>query len=274
MSGHVLGLDHLGVAVSDPRSRLSIWADLLGLPLDKVEAVPSEGVRTWFLDMGGGHLELLEPTSEASPIARHIATRGEGIAHLALRVDDLDAMLARFSARGIEPLPPGVRQGAGGTKVAFIHPKETGGVLLELCEHPLPEEIEEVEDEEDDDLFVEPFGPGTIAVLYLRDPREQIFGVVRQLDVVGVAMDGIDLNAWDQWVGQWARGEEGPIAPSVQFFPLGRVERILADGDGPDVPSYTRRFEERTGRPLADAFGFDDDDDDEDDDFGDEEPRA
>jgi methylmalonyl-CoA/ethylmalonyl-CoA epimerase len=253
MKGHVLGLDHLGVACRDPKERCILWADLLGLPLERIEDVKTEGVRTWFLDMGGGHLELLEPTSDESPVAKQIEKRGEGIAHMALRVDDIDAVLARLAARGIEPLPPGIRPGAGGAKVAFLHPKATGGVLLELCEREQDEAFAEFED---DDEFEEPFGPGTIGIAYLREPREVVFGVVRQLDPVGIAMEGLDVQAWESWVGQWARGNDGPVAPSLQFFPLARLEKILADADTPDLPSFTRRFEERTGRALAEAFGM------------------
>lgn len=303
MRGVVTGLDHIGVAVRDPRQRLPFWVDLLGMELERTEDVPSEGVRTWFIDLGEGtHIELLEPTGETSPIAKHIEKRGEGIAHIALRVDDLDAVVARLASRGVSPLPPGVRPGAGGAKVAFLHPKDAGGVLVELSEHPALHDASwlrardaaerdaypgggaDDEDEEhaaamDDDE--PPFGPGTVAVLYLRDPRERLFGVVRQLDEVGCALEGIDLDTWEPWVSQWARGEEGPITPSLLFFPLARVEKILADGDTADLPSFTRRFEERTGRPLAEAFGFeiehgelglyeddDDDDQDEDDDRG------
>ena len=114
MKGKVLGLDHVGVAVRDPRQRLPLWAEALGLPLDRAEAVPSEGVRTWFLDFGGGHIELLEPLSADSPIARAIEKRGEGLHHVCLAVDDLDAALARLAARGIEPVGGGSRPGAGG----------------------------------------------------------------------------------------------------------------------------------------------------------------
>ncbi len=314
--GRVTALDHIGVAVKDPRQRLPFWADLLGMELARTEDVPTEGVRTWFLEMGESHLELLEPTSETSPIAKHLEKRGEGIAHMALRVDDLDAMVARLAARGVNLLPPGVRQGAGGAKVAFLHPKDTGGVLVELSQHGADghghgqghgaglEEFglhghghehgthghlhdhehghvhDDDEDEHDHDHDFEdepPFGPGTVAVLYLREPRERLFGVLRQLDPIGCALEGIDLESWDGWVNQWARGDEGPITPSLQFFPLARVEKILADSDTADLPSFTRRFEERTGRPLVEAFGFDvdeydedgdDDDEDDDDDLG------
>lgn len=271
MAGQILGLDHLGVASKDPKARMGLWADLLGLPLEKVEDVESEGVRTWFLDMGGGHLELLEPTSENSPIAKHIEKRGEGIAHLALRVDGMDALLARLAAKGIVSLPPGVRTGAGGAKVCFLHPKETGGVLLELRErddlgHPDLDD-EDVFDagsfDDDDDDMDEPFGEGTIAVLYLREPKERLFGVIHQLDSVGIAFEGVDLDSFESWVNQWTRGEDGPIAPSLQFFPMHRLEKAQADSDLADLPSFTRRFEDRTGHALAEAFGLDIDEDDD-----------
>ena len=134
MSGRVLGIDHLGVACKDPNQRMKLWKDFLGLPLEKVEEVASEKVRTYFVNACGVHIELLEPTADDSPVAKTIEKRGEGIAHMALRVDDIEAVLGKLAANGIEPLPPGVRQGAGGAKVAFVHPKHTGGILLELCE--------------------------------------------------------------------------------------------------------------------------------------------
>lgn len=250
MSGRILGLDHLGVAARDPKPRLQFWADLLGLPLEKAEVVAAEGVRTWFLSLGGGHLELLEPMGDDSTIAKHIEKRGEGLHHLSLRVDDLEAILARLQARGVEPLPPGVRSGAGGSRVAFFHPRDTGGVLLELSERAAAELAPETES-----VSAAPFAAGAPATVHLRDPRQRVFGVLRQLDAVGVAVYGLDLDSWEGWVGQWRRGEDGPLAPSLEFFPLSRVEKIAADNDTADLPSFERQFRERTGRSLREALG-------------------
>ena len=249
MKGKVLGLDHVGVAVRDPRQRLPLWAEALGLPLDRAEAVPTDAVRTWFLDFGGGHIELLEPLSEDSPIARAIEKRGEGLHHLCLAVDDIDAALARLAARGIEPLGGGTRPGAGGCIIAFLHPKDTGGVLLELSQRP-PGATGHAAEPAD----AHPFATGTLAVLYAKDPRARMIGVVRALDAVGVALLGLDLAAWDDWVAQWARRERGPLTPSLQFFPLARVEKLQADEDAPDLPSFGRQFAERTGVALTVAL--------------------
>lgn len=244
MKGVIQRLDHIGIAVRDPRERLGFWADLLGLELERAEAVPSEGVRTWFLDAGGTHLELLESLDEQGPIAKYLDKKGEGIHHLCLEVDDLDAILLRLTTRGIDPLSPGVRDGAGGCRVAFFHPKVTGGVLIELSQKP-------GETTSDQDL---PFSPGHLVVLYLSNPRERLVGVIRSIDATGLSLEGMDLEAWDDWISQWARSEESPISPSLQYFPMSRVDKMLADQDSPSLPSFTRRFEERTGRRLAEAL--------------------
>lgn len=248
MKGRILGLDHVGIAVRDPRQRLWLWAEALGMPLDRAEAVPSEGVRTWFLDFGGGHIELLEPLSDDSPVAVSIAKRGEGIHHLSLAVDDIAAVLARLAARGIEPIGGGARPGAGGCSVAFLHPRDTGGVLLELSQPPERGAPVEASAE------AAPFAAGRIAVLYLKDPRARMIGAVRSLDAVGIALQGLDLDAWEDWAAQWTRREPGPLSPSLQFFPLARLERLQADEDALDLPSFSRRFEERTGVRLSDAL--------------------
>lgn len=248
MKGRVLGLDHVGVAVRDPRQRLPLWAEALGLPLERAEAVPSEGVRTWFLDFGGGHIELLEPLSDDSPVAASIAKRGEGIHHVCFAVDEIEAVLARLASRGIEPIGGGVRPGAGGCAVAFLHPRDTGGVLVELSQRPRTPEVPS------EDRESAPFAAGKIAVLYLREPRARMIGAVRSLDALGVSLQGLDLDAWEDWVAQWTRGEPGPLTPSLQFFPLIRVEKLQADEDVPDLPSFARRFEERTGVRLDDAL--------------------
>jgi methylmalonyl-CoA epimerase len=244
MAGKVIGVEHIGVAVRDPRARLSLWADALGLSLDGAEAVASEGVRTWFLEAGETDIELLEALSADTTVGRFLERNGEGIHHLCLRVDDLGAVLARLARAGIEPVG-GQRGGARGARVAFLHPRDTGGVLIELSQPAI---------EQSAGASRAVFGEGSLVILYLREPREQCAGVIRRLDSMGVALDGMDLDAWDDWVAQWARSEEGPLAPSLQFYPSSRIEKILLDRDSDDLPSLARKFEERTGRSLLDAL--------------------
>jgi LAO/AO transport system kinase len=124
-------LDHLGVAVNHLEDRIAVYRDLLGLDLEGTETVPGEGVRVAFLPAGRTRIELLEPTDPGSTVAKFLATRGEGIHHLCFEVADLDAAVARFRSAGLQPIGE-VRAGAEGARVIFIHPRGTGGVLIEL----------------------------------------------------------------------------------------------------------------------------------------------
>jgi methylmalonyl-CoA epimerase len=128
------GLDHLGVAVPSLDGALRLYRDLLGLELLEMETVESDGVRVAILDLGGGHLELLEPTGPDSPVARFLEKRGPGMHHLALAVSDCAAALRTFAEAGVEMLDAVPRPGAGGKLIGFCHPKATGGLLLELCQ--------------------------------------------------------------------------------------------------------------------------------------------
>ncbi len=125
-------IDHIGIAVNSLSEAVPIWAALLGENPAGEEEVPSEGVRVAFFGRGPGRIELLEPTREDSAIARYLERRGAGVHHLCLAVEDLPAALARAEAAGLELLAPGIRRGAGGREVAFLHPRSAGGVLLEL----------------------------------------------------------------------------------------------------------------------------------------------
>lgn len=127
------GLDHLGVAVEDLDASLRFYHELLGLPLLFHETVESDQVRVAVLDLGYGHLELLEPTGDESPVARFLAKRGPGIHHVALAVQDCAAALKAVDAAGLQLIDREPRPGAGGKQIGFLHPKSTGGVLLELC---------------------------------------------------------------------------------------------------------------------------------------------
>lgn len=132
-----LRLDHVAVAVRSLQAAVRAF-EALGLRCTHVEEVPSEGVRVAFLALGEATLEFLEPTTPAGPVARFLASRGEGVHHVALRVPDLEGALQRATAAGLEPVPPAPRPGSRGTRVAFLHPRVTAGVLVELVEYPRP----------------------------------------------------------------------------------------------------------------------------------------
>jgi methylmalonyl-CoA/ethylmalonyl-CoA epimerase len=125
-------LDHIGIAVADLAQALAFYRDALGLEIDPAEEVPSQEVRAHFIPVGGPTLELLEATSETSPITASIAKRGPGLHHLALEVDDVAAALEELAGRGVRLIDRTPRPGAHGSLVAFIHPASTHGVLVEL----------------------------------------------------------------------------------------------------------------------------------------------
>ena len=125
-------LDHIGIAVRSIEAAAIYQA--LGLTVDHVETVPSQRVKTAFLSVGDSNLELLEPTDADSTIAKFIEKRGEGIHHICLRVDDLDAHLARLKAQGFRLINESGVPGAHGCRVAFLHPSAGSGVLIELSE--------------------------------------------------------------------------------------------------------------------------------------------
>jgi methylmalonyl-CoA epimerase len=128
------GLDHIGIAVRSLDEALRPYVEGLDLSVAGTEEVAGERVRVAFLPVGQTRIELLEPTAEDSPIARFIRRRGEGIHHLCFRVADLEAALERLKRAGVPLVDEAPRAGAGGSRVAFIHPRGTGGVLIELAE--------------------------------------------------------------------------------------------------------------------------------------------
>jgi len=134
--GSLPGVDHIGIAVRSFAERIPLYRDLLGVPLVREEDVPSEGVRVAFLGAGETHVELLEPLGGKGPIADFLKKRGEGIHHLCFAVDDIEKALERVRAAGLTVIGDAPRPGAGGCRVAFLHPRSTGGVLIELSEKP------------------------------------------------------------------------------------------------------------------------------------------
>jgi methylmalonyl-CoA/ethylmalonyl-CoA epimerase len=126
-------IDHLGIAVSSLNDALPVWEKALGLKCERIEEVPSQKVRTAFFDVGGVHIELLEPMSPDSPIAKAIESRGEGLHHLAFATDDVAEQLKQAKDAGIKLINETPVPGAGGKQVAFLHPKSMKGVLTEFC---------------------------------------------------------------------------------------------------------------------------------------------
>jgi len=127
-------IDHLGIAVSNLSDSLPFYENALGLKLMSKEEVKDQKVSVAMLECGESHIELLEPTSEESPIARFIEKKGPGIHHIAIKVKDIEGELQRMKEHGVRLIDEKPRIGAGGLKIAFVHPKSTNGVLLELCE--------------------------------------------------------------------------------------------------------------------------------------------
>ncbi|WP_312471887.1 methylmalonyl-CoA epimerase [Neobacillus sp.] len=127
-------IDHIGIAVKSLENTLPFYTDVLNLPLLAIEVVDSQKVKVAFLQAGQTKIELLEPTSEESTIAKFIEKRGEGIHHVALGVDSIEERITEMKEKGIRMIDEQSRLGAGGAHIAFMHPKSASGVLYELCE--------------------------------------------------------------------------------------------------------------------------------------------
>ena len=132
----MMKIDHIGIATRGIEDALTFYRDALGLDVAETEEVADQKVRVAMLPIGESRIELLEATTEDSPIARFLEKRGPGIHHIALRVDDIRAALADFRQKGARLIDEEPRTGAGGCLVAFVHPSSTGGVLLELVQDP------------------------------------------------------------------------------------------------------------------------------------------
>jgi methylmalonyl-CoA/ethylmalonyl-CoA epimerase len=128
-------IDHIGIATRGIEEALGFWRDALGLEVQHTETVEEQGVRVAMLPVGEPRVELLEPTGPDTPVAKFLEKRGPGIHHVAIRVADIRAALARLKAEGARLIDAEPRIGAGGCLVAFVHPAASGGVLLELVQH-------------------------------------------------------------------------------------------------------------------------------------------
>ena len=128
-------IDHIGIAVKALAEAARTYENAFGLKVSSVDQVEEQGVRLVMLDIGESRLELLEPTRPDSPIGKFLSKRGEGLHHIAVQVEDIELLLNRLKAAGIRLIDEKPRNGAHHTKVAFIHPSSTHGVLVELVEH-------------------------------------------------------------------------------------------------------------------------------------------
>ncbi len=127
-------IDHVGVAVPDIDSALALYRDALGMVLVHRETVTEQGVEAVLLDVGDGHIELLQPLGEDTPVGKFLARKGPGLHHVAYRVEDVERALERLAAAGMRLIDETPRNGIRGSRVAFLHPASTGGVLTEIVQ--------------------------------------------------------------------------------------------------------------------------------------------
>jgi methylmalonyl-CoA epimerase len=127
-------IDHVGIAVEDIDAALALYRDALGMALVHRETVESQGVDAALLDVGDGHIELLQPLSEDSPVGKFLARRGPGLHHVAYRVESVQETLVALAAAGLRLIDERPRTGIRGSQVAFVHPASTGGVLTEIVQ--------------------------------------------------------------------------------------------------------------------------------------------
>ena len=127
-------IDHVGVAVNDLDAAISLYEGTFGMPLVHRETVEEQGVEAALLDVGDGHVELLLPLGDETPVGKFVAKRGQGLHHVAYRVSDIDATLAGLKDRGVELIDAEARMGIRRSRVAFLSPRSTGGVLTEIVE--------------------------------------------------------------------------------------------------------------------------------------------
>jgi methylmalonyl-CoA/ethylmalonyl-CoA epimerase len=130
----ILKIDHIGIAAKAIDQVAPFWNTILGLPMAGKETVEEQKATTAFLPVGESEIEILESTSPDGALAKFIEGRGEGVQHIALRVDNIEEALKELKEKGVRLIDEKPRRGAGGAKIAFIHPKSTNGVLLELSE--------------------------------------------------------------------------------------------------------------------------------------------
>ena len=130
----IKNIDHIGIAVRSIEQAGKFYTDVLGLAIEDIETVAEQKVNVAFIPITDSEVELLESVEPDGPVAKYIEKRGEGIQHIAFRVDNIYRCLEELKEKGVRLIDETPRHGAGGAKIAFIHPKETNGVLVEICE--------------------------------------------------------------------------------------------------------------------------------------------
>lgn len=138
----MITVNHIAIVVSDLASAQKFWVNALGLPLERVEDMPAEAVKVAFLETGNGEIELVQPTDDESGVARFLRKRGAGMHHVCLEVPDIMATIERLRAHGVELINEIPRESQDGRQYAFVHPRSTEGVLVELYETASPPEKE------------------------------------------------------------------------------------------------------------------------------------
>ena len=131
---NVKHIDHIGIAVKNIGQAGKFYTEILGLKIEDMENVADQKVTVAFIPITDSEVELLESTAPDGPVAKYIESKGEGVQHIAFRVENIEEALGELKAKGIRLIDAEPRYGAGGARIAFIHPKETNGVLIELCE--------------------------------------------------------------------------------------------------------------------------------------------
>ena len=132
----VLRIDHIAVLVDDMDKSLSFWREALGMELSHVEDIPAEKSTVAFLPLGSGEIELVKPTTDDSGLRRYLEKRGPGMHHICLEVDDIQGMLERLKAAGVQLINESPLTGSSGKQYAFVHPKSANGVMVELYQLP------------------------------------------------------------------------------------------------------------------------------------------
>ncbi|MCJ7683109.1 MAG: methylmalonyl-CoA epimerase [Desulfobacteraceae bacterium] len=127
-------IDHIGIAVKGIEQAGKFYTDILGLKIEDIENVADQKVNVALIPITDSEVELLESTEPDGPVAKYISARGEGVQHIAFRVEDIEKTLEELKEKGVRLIDQAPRKGAGGARIAFIHPKETNGVLVEICE--------------------------------------------------------------------------------------------------------------------------------------------
>ena len=135
----IIKLDHIGIAVNNLEESAKFYTEIFGLKLDNIELVEEQKVKVGFIPVGDTEIELLEATSEESVVAKFIRNKGQGVHHIAYRVENIEEAIESFKSKGMRFINEVPKTGAGSARTAFIHPKDTGGVLVEICERVLGE---------------------------------------------------------------------------------------------------------------------------------------